>query len=177
MEKAIRYRLYPTNEQKIYFIRTFGCCRKVWNLMLLDKIQHYKETGQMLYNRPAQYKKRYPYLKEVDSLGSLTKLAIASEKINKPAHINRLKDKTIINEVFIMFLTHDISFWIYSAINLVDVLPMANVAKVAIVNIVVLTKPYSPYKSFPNSRAIKMPDSSNKKLPIPLPKTAQKEFL
>ena len=68
MEKAIRYRLYPTNEQKIYFIRTFGCCRKVWNLMLLDKIQHYEETGQMLYNRPAQYKKQYPYLKEVDSL-------------------------------------------------------------------------------------------------------------
>ena len=68
MEKAIQYRLYPTNEQKIYFIRTFGCCRKVWNLMLLDKIQHYDETGQMLYNRPAQYKKQYLYLKEVDSL-------------------------------------------------------------------------------------------------------------
>ena len=68
MEKAIRYRLYPTNEQKIYFIRTFGCCRKVWNLMLLDKVQHYEETGHMLYNRPAQYKKQYLYLKEVDSL-------------------------------------------------------------------------------------------------------------
>ena len=36
--------------------------------MLADKIQYYKETGKTLNNTPAQYKKDYPWLKEVDSL-------------------------------------------------------------------------------------------------------------
>jgi putative transposase len=66
--KAIKYRLYPTTEQRIMFAKTFGCCRKVWNLMLADKITFYKENGSMLTTTPAQYKKDYPFLKEVDSL-------------------------------------------------------------------------------------------------------------
>ena len=37
MNKAIKYRLYPNEEQKQKFAQTFGCCRKVWNLMLADK--------------------------------------------------------------------------------------------------------------------------------------------
>ena len=36
--------------------------------MLADKIKHYEETGQILKNTPAQYKKTYPWLREVDSL-------------------------------------------------------------------------------------------------------------
>ena len=36
--KAIRYRLYPNADQRIMFAKTFGCCRKVYNLMLNDKI-------------------------------------------------------------------------------------------------------------------------------------------
>ena len=36
--------------------------------MLADKIAHYKETGEALKNTPAQYKKDFPWLKEVDSL-------------------------------------------------------------------------------------------------------------
>ena len=42
--KAIKYRIYPTTEQSIMFSKTFGCCRKVYNLMLSDKIEYYKET-------------------------------------------------------------------------------------------------------------------------------------
>ena len=49
------------------FEKTFGCSRFIWNQMLADKIQYYKETGQTLKNTPAQYKKDYPWLKEVDS--------------------------------------------------------------------------------------------------------------
>jgi putative transposase len=66
--KAIKCRIYPTKEQQILLAKTFGCCRKVWNLMLNDKIEHYKKHKVMLKNTPAQYKKDYPYLKEVDSL-------------------------------------------------------------------------------------------------------------
>ena len=68
MNKAIKYRLYPTTEQAIMFAKTFGCCRKVYNLMLSDKIESYKSTGKFIAVTPAKYKKDYPYLKEVDSL-------------------------------------------------------------------------------------------------------------
>ena len=66
--RAMVYRIYPTAEQKVFLAKTFGCCRKVWNLMLGDKINHYKEHKEMLDVSPAMYKKEYDYLKEVDSL-------------------------------------------------------------------------------------------------------------
>lgn len=66
--KAIKYKLYPTTEQEIYFSKCFGCCRKIWNLMLCDREKSYKETGKAVKNTPASYKPEYPYLKEVDSL-------------------------------------------------------------------------------------------------------------
>ena len=71
--KAIKYRLYPTTEQSILFTKTFGCCRKVWNLMLADKIESYQTTGKFATVTPAKYKKEYPYLKEVDSLALANK--------------------------------------------------------------------------------------------------------
>ena len=76
MNKAIKYRLYPTTEQRIMFAKTFGCCRKVYNLMLSDKIENYKATGKFGSVTPAGYKKEYPYLKEVDSL------ALANVQLN-----------------------------------------------------------------------------------------------
>lgn len=76
MNKAIRYRLYPTTEQAVFFAKTFGCCRKVYNLMLADKIDGYKATGKFPSVTPARYKNDYPYLKETDSL------ALANVQIN-----------------------------------------------------------------------------------------------
>ena len=37
MNRAIKYRINPTEEQKELFARTIGCCRKVWNLMLDER--------------------------------------------------------------------------------------------------------------------------------------------
>ena len=71
--KAIKYRIYPTTEQNIMFSKTFGCCRKVYNLMLSDKIEGYKATGKFPTVTQAKYKKDYPYLKEVDSLALANK--------------------------------------------------------------------------------------------------------
>ena len=76
MNKALKYRLYPTKSQMQMFAQTFGCCRKVWNLMLSDKIESYKTTGKFVSVTPAQYKSDYPYLKEVDSL------ALANTQLN-----------------------------------------------------------------------------------------------
>ena len=74
--KAIKYRVYPTIEQSIIFAKTFGCCRKVYNLMLSDKIESYKTTAKFVSVTPAKYKKDYPFLKEVDSL------ALANVQLN-----------------------------------------------------------------------------------------------
>ena len=71
--KAIKYRVYPTTEQSIMFAKTFGCCRKVYNLMLSDKIEGYKATGKFPTVTPAKYKDKYPYLREVDSLALANK--------------------------------------------------------------------------------------------------------
>ena len=68
MNKAIKYRIYPTREQAVLFAKTFGCCRKVYNLMLADKIESYQAIGKFVAVTPAKYKKEYLYLKEVDSL-------------------------------------------------------------------------------------------------------------
>lgn len=90
MNRAIKYRVYPTTEQCILFAKTFGCCRKVYNLMLADKIAYYQECQKTLQTTPAQYKKDYPYLKEVDSL------ALANVQMNlQTAYKNFFRDKKI----------------------------------------------------------------------------------
>ncbi len=74
--RSIKYRLEPTEEQKEFFEKNFGCCRFVFNLLLGDKISYYQENGKMLHNTPAQYKDKYPFLREVDSL------ALTNSQIN-----------------------------------------------------------------------------------------------
>ena len=88
MNKAIKYRLYPTTEQCIMFAKTFGCCRKVYNLMLDDKISSYQESGRFVSVTPAMYKKDYPYLREVDSL------ALANVQLNLQKAFKACFDKT-----------------------------------------------------------------------------------
>ena len=66
--KGYKYRIYPNEEQRIYFAKTFGCVRFTYNKILSDKIEHYQKTREMLHRTPAQYKKEFPWLKEVDSL-------------------------------------------------------------------------------------------------------------
>ena len=68
INKGYKYRIYPTDEQKIYFAKTFGCVRFVYNKALNDKIEHYKNTHKMLYTLPAAYKEEFTWLREVDSL-------------------------------------------------------------------------------------------------------------
>ena len=95
MLKAYKYRVYPNNEQKEYFAKTFGCSRLIYNLMLADRIKSYKENKDLdikkvKYSTPAQYKKKYEFLKEVDSL------ALANEQMNlDKAYKNFFRDKSV----------------------------------------------------------------------------------
>ena len=95
MLKAYKYRIYPTNEQKLYFAKTFGCTRFIYNKMLADRIKSYEENKDLdikniKYPTPAQYKKEYEWLKEVDSLA----LANAQMNLDK-AYKNFFRDKSV----------------------------------------------------------------------------------
>ena len=87
MNRAIKYRIYPTKEQVVMFAKTFGCCRKVYNLMLESKIESYEKTGEFARVTPAMYKNEHPYLKEVDSL------ALANVQMNLEGAFRSCFDK------------------------------------------------------------------------------------
>lgn len=93
--KAYKFRLYPTEEQEIFFVKSFGCVRKVYNLMLNDRMKAYEETRndpskKMSFPTPAKYKKDFPFLKEVDSL------ALANAQLNlDKAYKNFFRDKSV----------------------------------------------------------------------------------
>lgn len=74
--KSYKFRIYPNKKQKDMFTKTFHCVRFIYNRMLSDKIKYYEETHETLYNTPAQYKKEFQWLKEVDSL------ALSNAQIN-----------------------------------------------------------------------------------------------
>ncbi|MDN3399238.1 IS200/IS605 family element RNA-guided endonuclease TnpB [Psychrobacter sp. APC 3426] len=81
--KAHKVRLYPNEGQQIFFAKSFGCTRFIWNKMLSDKIDHYNEHKTELKNTPAHYKKEFEWLKEVDSL------ALANVQQNLRAAYNK----------------------------------------------------------------------------------------
>ena len=76
MNKAYKFEMYPNNIQEVLCYKTFGCCRKVWNLMLNEREETYKNEKKTVYPTPAKYKKEFEYLKEVDSL------ALANVQLN-----------------------------------------------------------------------------------------------
>lgn len=73
MEKAYKYRAYPTKTQKELFAKTFGCCRYVYNHYLNERIVEYKTNGKSLSyydnaNDLKLLKKTDKFLKEIDSI-------------------------------------------------------------------------------------------------------------
>ncbi|HGF8364547.1 TPA: IS200/IS605 family element RNA-guided endonuclease TnpB [Enterococcus faecium] len=93
--KAYKFRIYPTEKQEIFFAKSFGCVRKVYNLMLDDRMKAYEETRKdsskkMSFPTPAKYKQVFPFLKEVDSL------ALANAQLNlDKAYKNFFRDKSV----------------------------------------------------------------------------------
>ena len=80
--KAFKYRIYPSDSQKVLIEKTFGCCRFIYNKMLSDKITYYEKNKKTLHITPAKYKDNYPFLKEVDSL-ALSNVQLQLEKAYK----------------------------------------------------------------------------------------------
>lgn len=73
MLRAYKYRIYPTDEQKVLLAKTFGCCRFVYNWALNLKITAYKERKETLGNvyltnlMKSELKAEHEWLSEVNS--------------------------------------------------------------------------------------------------------------
>ena len=95
MLRAYKYRIYPTDEQKVLFAKTFGCCRFVYNWALNLKIEAYKlEKKSVAYkevqNRMVnELKKEHQWLTEVNSqalLNSIRNLDTAYKNFFRDTH-------------------------------------------------------------------------------------------
>lgn len=67
VNRAIELRLYPTQSQREYFAKVFGCTRKVWNLALAECINSYQESGKFEHQSYTAYYDALPYLQEVET--------------------------------------------------------------------------------------------------------------
>jgi putative transposase len=105
VNKAYKFRIYPTKKQEILIAKTIGCSRFVFNRYLGKWNDIYKETGKGLtYNSCSaeltQLKKELVWLKEVDSIAlqsSLKNLADSYarffKKQNKAPRFKSKKNK------------------------------------------------------------------------------------
>lgn len=70
--KGYKFRIYPSDEQKLKIEKTFSCCRYVYNGMLAYRQHRYKDFGEKyskfdLNKKLTEIKKADTWLKEVDS--------------------------------------------------------------------------------------------------------------
>lgn len=102
VNKAYKFRIYPTKEQEVLIAKTIGCSRFVFNHFLAKWNETYKETGKGLSygvcsSELPNLKKELPWLKEVDSIAiqsSVKNLADAySRFFKKQNNAPRFKSK------------------------------------------------------------------------------------
>lgn len=95
MLRAYKYRIYPTEEQKVLFSKTFGCCRFVYNWALNLKIEAYKQDKKSVAYKEVQdrmvneLKKENQWLTEVNSqalLNSIHNLDTAYKNFFRDTH-------------------------------------------------------------------------------------------
>ena len=77
VNRGYKFKIVPTQEQKEFFLQSFGCARKIYNLYVdelyrqLEKLDYqngFIDMKNIKLNNPASYKKEYDYLKNCDSL-------------------------------------------------------------------------------------------------------------
>lgn len=77
VHRGYKYRIYPTDEQKQFFMKIFGCRRKIYNTYVdalytqLENLGYqngYINLKSLHFDTPASLKRVFPYLKEADSL-------------------------------------------------------------------------------------------------------------
>lgn len=88
VNKAYKFRIYPSKEQEILIAKTIGCSRFVFNHFLATWNDTYKATGKGLtYNscssQLTQLKKELVWLKEVDSIAIQSSLKNLADSYNR----------------------------------------------------------------------------------------------
>jgi len=69
MYKAYKFRLYPTDKQKEFLNKSFGCCRFIYNHYLSSlKETKYMDAYTCIKDYTSNLKYEYPFLQEVDSI-------------------------------------------------------------------------------------------------------------
>ncbi|MDQ6994911.1 MAG: RNA-guided endonuclease TnpB family protein, partial [Mariprofundaceae bacterium] len=97
INKAYKFRIYPNDEQKVFFAKHFGCVRFVYNHLLATRFNAYKQDGVSMsgfacQNLLPKLKKQaeYAWLKEVNAQ-SLQGAALNLEKAYKRFFSSSLK--------------------------------------------------------------------------------------
>ena len=68
VKKSYKIRLYPTKGQQVFFNKTMGACRVIYNEMLYNLQENYKNSIKIeKYDLFRQIKEKYIWMKEVDS--------------------------------------------------------------------------------------------------------------
>lgn len=90
LNKGYKFKIKPTKEQKQFFLKSFGCTRKIYNYYV-DSL--YKQLEEKQYKNgfiegikletPATIKKEFSYMKEVDSLALCNAQIDFKNAINK----------------------------------------------------------------------------------------------
>ena len=71
MKRGYKYRIYPTEEQRVLINKTVGCARLMYNLLLDDykqQLNNRTEDNKPKVRLVTYFKPEYPFLNEVDSL-------------------------------------------------------------------------------------------------------------
>ena len=75
LHKGYKFKIKPNKEQKEFFLKSFGCSRKIYNLYV-EELYEYLENSNYQNGlikdfkiiSPANIKKNFEFMKEVDSL-------------------------------------------------------------------------------------------------------------
>ena len=78
MLRAYKYRIYPTEEQKVLLAKTFGCCRFVYNWALNLKIEAYKQEKKSIGNVELTNRMKRELKTEHEWLGEVNSQALQS---------------------------------------------------------------------------------------------------
>lgn len=82
MLRAYKYRIYPTDEQKVLLAKTFGCCRFVYNWALNLKIEAYKQERKSIGNIELTNRMKIELKTEHEWLGEVNSQALQSSLRN-----------------------------------------------------------------------------------------------
>ena len=82
MLRAYKYRIYPTEEQKVLLAKTFGCCRFVYNWALNLKIEAYRQEKKSIGNIELTNRMKSKLKAEHEWLGEVNSQALQSSLRN-----------------------------------------------------------------------------------------------